>query len=311
MTEKHVYGPVPSRRFGLSLGVDLVPYKTCCFDCVYCQLGRTTELTMERREFVPADEILTDISESLSTGPRPDVITFAGSGEPTLYAGLGRLIEGIHNSCDVPVLLLTNGALLCRDEVAAEVMQADILAPSVDAGDAETFRRINRPHADLSFESLLQGIGRVAEAYRGRLQLEVMLTREINDSNESIQAIKKAIEDLPVESIDLNTPVRPPPDREMSPCSPESLEAACRAFGPRARMIASYSGRQAESVALDADEQQILEMISRRPCTVDDIGSSLGMAPNLVIKILDRAVEDGRAVRRPGGKKHFFFRNPD
>jgi wyosine [tRNA(Phe)-imidazoG37] synthetase (radical SAM superfamily) len=307
MSRRLIYGPVPSRRFGLSLGIDLVPYKTCCYDCVYCQLGRTTDLSMERREFVPVGEVLAGVEESLASGPRPDVITFAGSGEPTLYARLGELIDGIRQLGDMPLLLLTNGGLLDQEEVLAEVMGVDILAPSLDAGDAETFRRINRPHADLSFEAVMSGVRRVARDYTGRLQLEIMLARGINDSNESVELIKKALEGIQLESVDLNTPVRPPADKSVAPCSQARLQEIQGLLGPKARIIADYQGRQAEPARDDPDERQIMEMISRRPCTIQDISSSLGIPPNLVIKVLDRAVSEKRVTRSSRAGQNFFF----
>ncbi len=311
MSRRLVYGPVPSRRFGLSLGVDLVPYKTCCYDCLYCQLGKTTELTVTRQDFVSREEVLADIRQALSSGPRPDVITLAGSGEPTLYASLGKLVEGIHFTCDIPVLLLTNGALLYHDEVAAEVLTLDILAPSLDAGDQETFELINRPHPDITFEKMLTGVRQVIGKFEGRLPLEVMLAQGVNDSDESVHRIATVLDDLRTDSVDLNTPVRPPPDRKVSACSKKRLEAARAAFGSRARIVAAYSGRQAECAESVQDQRLIIEMISRRPCTVEDISSSLGIPSNLVIKFLDQAVGNCQVLEHSDGQKNFYFRNTE
>jgi wyosine [tRNA(Phe)-imidazoG37] synthetase (radical SAM superfamily) len=189
MTKRRVYGPVPSRRFGLSLGVDLVPPKTCCYDCVYCQVGRTTELTTEPTDFYLVEEVLADVRAALDSGPLPDVITLAGSGEPTLYRPLGRLIDGLRDLGGVPVVLLTNGALLSDPRVAQAALKADILAPSLDAGDRETFSRINRPHPSIVFADMLRGLQVVCEKHPGTVRLEVVLVGGQNDSDKDVQRI--------------------------------------------------------------------------------------------------------------------------
>jgi len=152
MKRKFVYGPVHSRRLGRSLGVDLVPFKTCSYDCVYCQLGRTTQKTIDLREYVPVDAVLRELAEGLRATPRPDFIGRAGSGEPTLHARLGDLVAGVQALTEVPVAVLTNGSLLWRPEVRAALAQADLVLPSLDAGTAASFARVNRPHPDVSFE---------------------------------------------------------------------------------------------------------------------------------------------------------------
>ena len=306
MTKRRVYGPVPSRRFGLSLGVDLVPKKTCCYDCIYCQLGKTTELTVERTDFYPVGEVLADVREALDSGPRPDVITLAGSGDPALYRSSGPLIDGLHELCDIPVVLLTNGALLFDGEVARDALQADILAPSLDAGDQETFSQINRPHQSIGFVDMLRGLQAVCEKHPGTVRLEVMLVGGQNDSDESIQRIAGQLGPIRADSIDINTPVRPTPGGEAVPSDVERLETAARAFGPTAPVVAADPGPKAPAPLPDA-EQKILEMISRRPCTVEDIHSSLGIHPNQVIKTLDQAVKAGKVQQREGEGRTFYF----
>jgi wyosine [tRNA(Phe)-imidazoG37] synthetase (radical SAM superfamily) len=295
---------VPSRRLGLSLGVDLVPKKTCCYDCVYCQLGRTTNLTAKPEEFYPVAEVLADVRASLDSGPPPDVITLAGSGDPTLYLPLGELIDGLHELADIPVVLLCNGGLLFDPRIAQAALKADILAPSLDAGDAHTFAKINRPHASVGFAEMLRGLKDVCEKHPGKVRLEVMLVRDLNDSDESIQRIAGQLGPIRTESIDINTPVRPAPGRKAAPCDPERLEAAVRAFGPGARIIADYPESTGPR-AVDA-EKRTLDMLSRRPCTVEDIRAALGLHPNEVIKILDRAMKSGKVEKRNRGGKIFY-----
>ena len=151
-----VYGPVPSRRLGRSLGVDLVPLKTCTYDCVYCQLGRTTSKTVRRGRWVDPEAVGAQVRDKLSS--KPDVIALAGSGEPTLHAGIGAVIDGIKAITDVPVAVITNGSLLGRPAVRRELAAADIVLPSLDAPSEELFRRVNRPHESLHLADLIDGL---------------------------------------------------------------------------------------------------------------------------------------------------------
>ncbi|NQT19895.1 MAG: radical SAM protein, partial [Planctomycetes bacterium] len=153
---KYIFGPVPSRRLGRSLGVDVVPLKTCSYDCIYCQLGNTTCKTVERKEWVPLDDVVLELKDRLSS--RPDYITLSGSGEPTLYSRVAELIDRIKVMTDVPVAVLTNGSLLWQEEVRRQLMKADLVIPSLDAGDEVMFRLVNRPHEDVSFERMLAGL---------------------------------------------------------------------------------------------------------------------------------------------------------
>jgi wyosine [tRNA(Phe)-imidazoG37] synthetase (radical SAM superfamily) len=287
------------------LGVDLVPRKTCCYDCVYCQVGKTTQLTVEPQEFYPVAEVLADVKAALEPGPPPDVITLAGSGDPTLYRPLGELIDGLHELADIPVVLLCNGALLSDSQVAKAALKADVLAPSLDAGDALTFKKINRPHPSIGFADMLRGLQEVCERHPGKVRLEVMLVADLNDSDESIQRIAGQLGPIRADSIDINTPVRPVPGGKAAACDPQRLEVAARAFGPNARIIADYP-RTTGPRAADA-EHRILEMLSRRPCTVEDLCAALGLHPNEAIKMLDRAMKSGKVEKREGEGETFYF----
>ncbi len=167
----HVFGPVPSRRLGRSLGVDLVPFKTYSYDCIYCQLGRTTNKTIERREWTPIDAVLDEVKENIAA--RPDYITLSGFGEPTLCTHLGELIKGIRSFTDIPVAVLTNGSLLWQKEVRREVAASQLIVPSLDAGNARMFEAVNRPHEDLSFEQMIEGLIALREEFSGDIWLDV------------------------------------------------------------------------------------------------------------------------------------------
>ena len=298
-----IYGPVPSRRFGLSLGVDVLPHKTCSMDCIYCQLGPSDETVIEQDTFYPVEKVLGDVASALQRGPRPDVITLAGSGEPTLYRPLGDLLDGLHALADIPILVITNSTMLHVPETAAAVLKADILAPSLDAGDDETFRRINQTHSGISFETMFEALRRVTHAHPGEVHLEVMLVKGLNDSEESLIALRDRIARLRVDRIDINTPVRPPvPERGAMPCSEETLHRAQALLGPKATPIADFR----RAVVRPSDprgkffdqDKDIREMLLRRPCSAADIATGLRISEPAVRESLQRMVAAGLVEMR-------------
>jgi wyosine [tRNA(Phe)-imidazoG37] synthetase (radical SAM superfamily) len=293
-----VYGPVPSRRLGASLGVDVVPMKVCSYDCIYCQLGATRELTRTRREFFPASEVLAEVEERLRRWPPPDVITIAGSGEPTLYAGLGEVIGGIKGMTEIPVALLTNGALFHRPDVRREAARADLVLPSLDAGDEETFRMVNRPAPGLTLEHVVDGLSAFRREYRGKIWLEVMVLAGITDTPASMSAIAKLAGRIAPDRIQLNTPVRPTFNEDAAPVTATRLTELSRMFNPEAEVIAEWSGRRREGATRRAPESDaVLALLQRRPCTVDDIAGGLDLHPNAVLKALGALERDGKVHR--------------
>ncbi len=205
---KFVYGPVPSRRLGRSLGINVIPFKTCNYSCVYCQLGKTTDMINERRIFFPKEEILGEVVEAIGK-VEADHITFAGEGEPTLCKDLGWLIDRIKVCTDVPVAVLTNGSLLYRKDVREDLANADVVIPSLDAADEQTFRRINRPHRDLRMEEIIEGLEVFGREFGGKFYIEIMLVKGYNDDERSLLAIKSALERIKPDGVYLLTPTRP------------------------------------------------------------------------------------------------------
>ncbi len=290
-TRCHVYGPVPSRRLGRSLGVDLVPFKTCPYDCIYCQLGRTTHRTLTLAEYVPVDEVVQELSERLANAPLPDFIGLAGAGEPTLHSGLGRLISTIKTRTRVPVAVLTNGALLYRPEVRANLADADLVLPSLDAGDPESFVRINRPHPELSFERMIGGLSQFSREYRGRIWLEVLLVGQDTDRPAHVERIATLVKHMRVERVQLNTVSRPPADGSARAVRSDQLRELTQLFSCPCESIAETCQSRAPSQSEPTDvEQQIVALLSRRPCTLEGVATGLGLAPNLILKHLDPLV---------------------
>lgn len=215
----YVFGPVPSRRLGQSLGIDTIPLKTCNWNCVYCQLGRTVPLTNERCEYFPRQAILDEVKKVLVGRDPGEInwITFVGSGEPTLHRGLGWLIREVKTLTDIPVALITNGSLLYLSEVRDEILPVDAVLPTLDAGTAGLYKVINRPHPDISLERLIEGLNRFRGAYKGKLWIEVMLVEGLNDDIESLEAIAGQLALIQPDEIHLNLPTRPPAETWVKP----------------------------------------------------------------------------------------------
>lgn len=291
---KYVYGPVPSRRLGRSLGVDLVPFKTCSYDCIYCQLGRTTKKTIRLDEYVPVDSVLAELGEKLKEGPRPDFIGLAGSGEPTLHARIEEIIAGAKALADVPVAVLTNGSLLWRPEVRASLARADLVMPSLDVGTATSFAHVNRPHADLSFEQIVHGILSFSHEFTGKIWLEVLLLARMTDHREEVERIATIVNGMRVDRVQLNTASRPPAETSALAVPADDLEKLRGLFSCPCEVIAEtrQSGLARSSDSENAKER-IIALLSRRPCTVEGIATGLGLPPNQVLKHLDILCADG------------------
>lgn len=303
--ERHVFGPVPSRRLGRSLGVDLVPYKVCSLDCVYCQVGRTTDKTLDRREFVPVEVLVDEVVELLRGCPRPDYITLAGSGEPTLYRDLGILIDRLHAATDVPVALLTNGTLFWKPDVREASARADLVLPSLDAGDQAAFERINRPAEGLTFNRLMEGLIAFRDAFDGEIWLEVFLVRGLNDSPEQIERIAGQAARIRPDRIQLNTAVRPTADPEVAALNAAALESLADRFTPRAEVIADFKAKPAEG-GLSVKPEELLDMIRRRPVTADDIAEGKGLPKEAVAEHLRVLLDRGMIIHEPRGDRVFY-----
>jgi len=288
---RYVFGPVPSRRLGRSLGVDLVPFKTCSYDCIYCQLGRTTDKTVERKEHAPVADVLAEIRLKLDSGTLPDYITLSGSGEPTLYSELQRLISGVKEMTQIPLAVLTNGSLLWDKRVQEELSKADLVVPSLDAGDEAMFQYVNRPHPSIVFEKMVNGLVEFRKGFPNKIWLEVFLLKGMTAKRSEVQKIISYVRQVRPDKIQLNTVTRPPAEDFASPLSQEEMRALAKVFGKNAEVIADYSHvhRQQEFAT---SREEVLDLLKRRPCSLDDIAAGLAIHHNEAIKHVQHLMEE-------------------
>ena len=310
---KHIFGPVPSRRLGISLGIDLVPHKVCSLNCVYCECGATTNLTLERKEYVPYDEVVSELEHYLENNPDPDYITFSGSGEPTLNSRMGEVNDFIKdNYPEIPVAVLTNGTLLPREDVRRELLRADLVIPSLDAALDRSFRKINRPRHELDIDEYIEGLVKFRQEFSGRIHLEVFILENYNDSDEDFEALKNAMKKIKPDLVQLNTLDRPGVVPGLKPAPEEKLsEIIDRWDMGNVEIIAKYRQRKKIQSYRKDVEAAILETIKRRQCTVQDLAEILNLHENEINKYLDSLEKEGKieSVQRERGVFYQTERN--
>lgn len=299
---KYVFGPVLSRRLGRSLGIDLIPSKTCTYDCLYCQIGRTTEKTTERKSSVSIDEIIAELKSKLST--QPDYITLSGSGEPTLCSDCGWLIEKIKQITDIPVAVITNGSLLFNHQVRRELLGADVVMPSLDGGDEETFKKINRPCPEITFDKMLRGLIDFRKEFKGKYWLEVFLIAGLNDSDEQVEKIAACIEQIRPDKVQLNTVSRPPAENVRA-VSLERLQKIAKRIYKNAEVIADFkSDERMGDFKIKNDD--IVEMLKRRPATLEDMTAGLKMSRIEALKHIEGLIKTGRIEAVKQGSSIYY-----
>jgi len=302
---RYLFWPVPSRRLGRSLGVDPVPFKTCTQNCLYCQLGRDSCPTLERKVYVPPEQIIAEIQQWLTEGIAADYITISGSGEPTLHSRLDKIIEGIHQCTNIPIALITNGSLFWQPDVRKQSALADVVLPSLDAADPETFRKINQPHKDLSFELFLEGLCLFRKEYSGPIWLEVFFCDGINTDSASISNLRRLIGQINPDKVQINTAVRPTAHPQIKAVPVEILQAIAPQLRNDAEVIADFPNH-ADSEHTLVSEQMILDTLRRRPCGLEELAASLQIAPSLTAKHLQHLLETNLIrVENRDGKSYF------
>jgi wyosine [tRNA(Phe)-imidazoG37] synthetase (radical SAM superfamily) len=292
---KYLYGPVPSRRLGRSLGIDLVPFKTCTYDCIYCQLGRTTNKTMERLSYVPVKEILNELKVKLASGERPDYISIAGSGEPTLHSYVGELIGMIKNMTSIPVAVLTNGSLLYLPEVRTALMKADLVIPSLDAGDETMFRYVNRPHDGISFDNMVKGLIEFTDYFPGQVWLEVLLISGVTGMAADVEKIATWANKIGAGKVQLNTVCRPAAEEFACAVERSQMENLASLFTGAVDIISDDEFVDLSvTAAKDVVGKDIVSLLARRPCTLTGICSGLSLHPHDAAKKLKKLVDEKR-----------------
>ncbi len=305
---KYLFGPVPSRRLGISLGVDLVKHKTCSLDCVYCECGSTTNLTCERKEYVPINEVLDELDHYFKNNANPDYITFSGSGEPTLNTGIGKVINFIKKrKKEISLALLTNGTLFSKKEVRDDVINVDLIVPSLDAVSTRVFAKINRPSPLLNLNEYIQGLSDLKKEFKGKIWLEILIIKGYNDGIEELELIKKSIQKICPDKIQLNTLDRPGTLLNIEAATKHDLEKISKTLGfNNIEIIAAFKKRE-NNIAFRKDiKEVILETIDRRPCTKNDLSSILGRKIVEINKYLSLLEKEGK-IKVVAQKRGSFY----
>ncbi len=300
---RYIFGPVLSRRLGLSLGVDLVEHKTCTLNCVYCECGRTTNLTLLRKEYVKTQDVIYELSDFLSKSPGLDYITFSGSGEPTLNSKLGDVVKFLkENFKEYKIALLTNGTLFTDESLIDEVKDVDLIVPSLDAASTEIFKRINRPHKGLKIERIIDGLINLREKFKNKIYLEIFIVPGLNDSEEEIKRLSDAVKRIKPDKIQLNSLDRPPAVQGIKKAEYSELIKIATYFEPIAEIVGRYEDKNLNVEPVDI-ENLIVETISRRPCTREELRAILSLRMKEVDSVLDRLINEKRVkvIKGPRG----------
>jgi len=308
MKYRHLFGPVASRRLGVSLGVDLVVHKICSLNCVYCECGKTTELTAERRSWVPLDRVLSELDHYWAHNDDPDYITFSGSGEPTLNKDIGAVIAHIKRQKPlIRVAVLTNATLLSDPTVREDLSQADLVVPSLDAVSPEVFQKLNRPCSSITPDAVIRGIETFTRGFKGEVNLEIFILPGVNDTPEELALLRTAAERISPDRIQLNCLDRPGTEAGLRPADRDNLEGIRELLGPdRTEIIARLPTADRASRKAEDLEAAILETIHRRPCTCEDLAAMLGAEAPTIGDILNR-LEKKRAVQSQQGERGRFY----
>jgi len=305
---RYFYGPVPSRRLGFSLGVDLIPKKTCSFDCVYCQLGRGTKLTTRRSFYVNFSEFKSELKEIVKKKPSIDYITISGSGEPTLHKSLDKIITTIKKITNnsYPICVITNSSLLYRKDVRKELKEADLIIPSLDAITTKAFNKINRPHKNIKIKNIIDGLGALRKEFKGSIWLEVMIVKGINDNVKEISKFKEIIKKVKPDKIQLNTPIRLA-DLNLSLPKKDKLARLERIISQNVEVITNFRTSEIRQSSILSQRTKILAFIKVRPATIKDLEKSLGLSKADIRKKINAFVKRGLVVKKIYNKQIYFF----
>jgi len=306
---KYLFGPVPSRRLGRSLGIDLVPPKTCSFNCIYCESDKTTNLTVERKEYVPFEDVISELVDFLEFNQKPDYVTFSGSGEPTLNSRIGDVIHFIKsNYPEIPIAVISNGTLFYDKQVRSELVYADLVIPSLDAVSDLVFRKINRPDSSLNLQKYIYGLAKFRNEFKGKYWLEIFIIPGYNDNEKELKLFKRAIKLIQPDKIQINSLDRPGPISTIRSASGEELQKIVDFLNMENIEIISSAQIQKSTIVYRQDiENIILEIIARRPCTLEDLSKILGFHTKEINKYL-KVLKANNKVLTVSQKRGSFYK---
>lgn len=308
MKYKHLFGPLTSRRLGLSLGVDLVPYKYCPLNCVYCEVQSTTNLQTKREAFFPVAEILAELDDFMKDKPHLDYITFSGAGEPTLNSSIKEIIPYIKSTYpDYKLALLTNGVLLNDEEVLEEILPCDVILPSLDAASQEIYEKVNRPQSGLLVSDQIAGLIKLRQRYAGQIWLEVFIVPDITDTLGELKLLRDAIKEISPDLVQLNSLDRPGAEEWVTAASTKRLKEIKNYMAEALEMPIEIIARIEYPPDAQAPDEEIVHLIrgslSRREATAEDLAFMLDIHINEISKILRELNTEGKlhAIRRDRG----------
>lgn len=309
MKYKYIFGPVPSRRLGVSLGIDIIPKKTCCLNCVYCEAGKTTNLTLERKEYVKAEEVIFEIKNYLEENKgKLDYITFAGSGEPMLNNKIKNIITEIKKITDTKIALITNGIMFYDEKIIDEVLEVDMIMPSLDAVSNEIFEKINRPVKEIDLEKVIEGLIKLRKKFKGIINLEIFIIDGINNTKEELDKFKEVILKINPDKVQINSLDRPPVEKWVDNIDMKKLEEIIEYWGiENVEIIKKYKKRRFINSYSVKNEELILNMLSARPCTVEDLSYISNMNVLEINKYLD-VLEKDKIIETYIGERGVFIR---
>lgn len=308
MNYKYIFGPVPSRRLGVSAGIDLVIPKTCTLDCVYCECGHTTNLTLSREEYVPTDEVIVELNDYLSSSPELDYLTFSGAGEPTLHSNIGQIINFIKgNYPQYRTALLTNGTLFYRDKLIEEVSSIDLIIPSLDAVSDKVFQKINRPCNYLKSDKIIEGLIKLRKNYQGEIWLEIFIIPGLNDTESELKLFKNTIKKIKPDRIQLNTLDRPGTEEWVRSASQEKISKIASYLGEGTEAILNFRSRKQVKSFDENIKENIIETLKRRPCTDQDLSHILNLHKNEINKYIQVLLENDKIESKQEERGNFYY----
>ncbi|MFA7231211.1 MAG: radical SAM protein [Victivallaceae bacterium] len=312
MKRQYIFGPVASRRLGVSLGIDLVQHKTCSLNCVYCEAGATTALTIERKEYVPTAEVIRQLDEFLKKAPVLDYITFSGAGEPTLHSGIGQVVDFVKtNYPQYKLCLLTNATLFDDEKLLAEIANVDLVVPSLDASNEEEFEKINRPAEELDFEAFIRMLVAYCRTTTAEVWLEIFIVPGVNDSDESIKRFVEIVNAVKPAKVQLNTLDRPGCVDWIKASTSENTLRFIKALEPvvPVEAVGPFKYKSValrEPISLDDIDRLVMELVSRRPCTLEDVQLALGRDADAAKQHLSALLSAGKIQSERRERGEFF-----